>query len=78
MRLSIVVEFQSDTTIVDLQSSNISIQTIDQSTGTSMVTDNTTTDKSQQMSSRISSRYFIYTYPCPKTSSVLRTPKKRP
>ncbi|KAL4100963.1 hypothetical protein QTP88_020986 [Uroleucon formosanum] len=50
----IVEEFQSDTTIVDLQSSNISIQTIDQSTGTSMVTDNTTTDKSQQMSSRIS------------------------
>jgi len=59
MRLNIVVEFQPDTTIVDLQGSNISSQTIDQSTETSMITDNTMTDKSQQIGSRISSRYYV-------------------
>ncbi|XP_060858391.1 uncharacterized protein LOC132935788 [Metopolophium dirhodum] len=51
----IVEKFQPDTTIVDMKGSNVSSQTIDQSTGTSTVTDNPTTDKSQQMSSRTSS-----------------------
>eukprot|EP00102_Acyrthosiphon_pisum_P019300 XP_016656510.1 PREDICTED: uncharacterized protein LOC100569001 isoform X2 [Acyrthosiphon pisum] len=52
---SIIVEkFQPNTTLVDMQDS----QTIDQSTGTSTVTDNPTNDKSQQMSSRTSSKEF--------------------
>jgi len=55
-----VVEFQPDTVIVDIQGSNISSQTIDQSTGTSTVTDNPTTDKIQQMSSRTSSIGISY------------------
>jgi len=60
---SIVVEFQPDTTMVDLHGSNISSQAIDQSEETSTVADNTmTAEESQQMISRISSRYFLYTY----------------
>jgi len=52
---SIVVEFQPDTAIMNVRG-NISSQTIDQSTGTSKITYNPITDKSQQMSSHISSR----------------------
>ncbi|XP_029341391.1 uncharacterized protein LOC100569001 [Acyrthosiphon pisum] len=53
---SIIVEkFQPNTTLVDMQDS----QTIDQSTGTSTVTDNPTNDKSQQMSSRTSSKVVV-------------------